>query len=324
MTGIFKANNPFNTFLLLIYGLLLKLPVFLHPVIPQPQRIDGFLYKAFLKWLSPFGSTVPFIYSLLTFILLYAQAVSFNKLCNEQRLLQKPNYLVGMSYLLVTSLFSEWNVLSASLIINTILVWVWSQMSKLHNKQKPKVVLFNIGIAIGFSTFFYFPSIAFVALIIFGLLFTRAFNIAEWLIALLGIVTPYYFLLAIIFLTDQWKTYVFPGFVITYPRFVQNNWAYAAIIILLITVVIGLFFIQQNFKKQLIQTRKSWNLLFFYTIIAVFVPFINATSNFNYWILCAIPVSAFISSTFFYTKKWLSLALHWLIIIFVVLINYWV
>ena len=92
-------------------------------------------------------------------------------------------------------------------------------MSGLYSNQKPKAALFNIGIAIGVCTFFYFPSLAFAALIIFGLAITRPFKLAEWLIALLGIITPYYFLLAIVFLTDKWKGYNFPGFAITTPVF---------------------------------------------------------------------------------------------------------
>ena len=89
MTGTFKANNPYNTFLLLVYGILLKLPVFLHPAIPQPQQTDGFLYKALLKWLQPFGTAFPIIYGIITFTLLYSQAVSFNKLANDLRLMKK-------------------------------------------------------------------------------------------------------------------------------------------------------------------------------------------------------------------------------------------
>ena len=189
MTGTFKANNPYNTFLLLVYGILLKMPMFLHPSIPQPQQIDGFLYKALLKWLQPLGSSIPVLYPLIAYGLLYTQAVAFNKLVNDQRLMQRPNYLTGMSFLLITSLFSEWNMLSAPLIINTLLIWVWARMSGLHNNPQPKTSLFNIGIAIGVSTFFYFPSLAFAALIIFGLALTRPFKLAEWLIALLGIIT---------------------------------------------------------------------------------------------------------------------------------------
>ena len=244
---------------------------------------------------------------------------------NEQRLMQKPNYLTGMSYLLVTSLFIEWNALSSPLIINTLLVWVWAKMSGLYNSNNPKTALFNIGIAIGICTFFYFPSLAFAALIIFGLALTRPFKLAEWLVALVGIITPYYFLLAWVFLTDRWQGYKFPGFAVTTPQFDQTRWAYAAIGIVLFTSVIGLFFIQQNLRRQLIQARKSWNLVFLYLIVAVFVPYVNATHSFEYWILCAVPLSAILGAAFLYpSKKWFPQVLHWLMVIFVVVINYFV
>ena len=239
--------------------------------------------------------------------------------------MQRPHYLTGMSYLLITSLFSEWNVLSSPLIINSLLIWVWSKMSGLHSNQNPKTALFNIGIAIGLGTFFYFPSIAFTALIIFGLAITRPFKLAEWLVALLGIITPYYFLLAIVFLTDKWKGYKFPGFAVTTPVFDQSRWAYAAIIIVLVSSVAGIFYIQQNFRRQLIQARKAWNLTFLYLLVALFVPFVNATHSFEYWILCAVPLSALVAATFLYpVKRWVPAVLHWLMVAFVIVINYFV
>jgi hypothetical protein len=325
LTGTFKSNNSYNNFLLFFYGALLKLPIFLHPKVPQAQQIDGFLYRALLDWLKPFGNGLPVIYSFIAFFLLYTQAISFNKLVNDHRLMQRSNYLTGMSYLLITSLFMEWNVLSSPLIINTLLIWVWAQMSGLYNNPNPKTALFNIGIAIGIATFFYFPSLAFAALIIFGLAITRPFKMAEWLLALLGIITPYYFLLAIVFLLDKWKGYRFPGFAVTYPVFNQDKWAYAALIIVLFTSIIGIFFVQQNFRRQLIQARKSWNLVFLYFMVALFVPFVNATHTFDYWILCAVPLSAFLGAAFLYpSKNWFPLVLHWLMVGFVIVISYFV
>ncbi len=325
MTGTFKANNPYNPFLLLVYGLLLKLPLFLHPVIPVAQQTDGFLFKAILTQLSTFNKSIPGIYPFITFVLLYAQAITFNKLTNDQRLMQRPNYLTAMSYLLLTSLFKEWNTLSAPLIVSTMLIWVWANMSGLYNDKNAKSTLFNIGIAIGISTFFYFPSIAFSILIIVGLSVTRPFKLAEWLIALMGIITPYYFLLSYVFLTDKWQGYHFPGFALSLPKFYESRWALAAIIIVLVVSAIGFFFIQQNFRRQLVQTRKSWNLVFLYLLVSLFIPFINTGHTFQYWILCAVPLSAFMGSAFLYpSKKWFPLLLHWLMVGFVVAFSYFV
>lgn len=324
MIGTFKANNPVNNFLLLIYGVLLKFPIFLYPQLIKPQQVDGFLYKELLKLMSAVTTSFPFLSSLLTFLLLFAQAISLNNLVNTQRLFPKPNYLAGMSYLLITSLFTEWQTLSAPLIISTIAIWVLNKMSNLYNMQNPKTTLFNIGIVIGTGTFFYFPSAALLGLVFLGLILIRPFKFAEWLMVLLGALTPYYFLLAIVFLTDKWKGYSFPGVAFSSPIFQQNNLSYIAIGLVVLTALIGYVFIQQNYRRQLIQSRKSWSIIFLYLFIALIVPFINATNTFSYWILCAAPFSVLVSATFFYAKqKWLPLLLHWAMVVLVIVLGYY-
>ncbi|MGB4846104.1 MAG: hypothetical protein WBP16_16675, partial [Ferruginibacter sp.] len=105
--------------------------------------------------------------------------------------------------------------------------------------------------------------------------------------------------------------------------FSQSKWTYAAIIIVLLASIIGIFYVQQNFRRQLIQARKSWNLVFLYLMVALFVPFVNSTASFEYWILCAVPLSAFLGATFFYpAKNWFPALLHWLMVAFVIVINY--
>ncbi|MCW3094250.1 MAG: hypothetical protein JWP81_5319 [Ferruginibacter sp.] len=323
MTGVFKSNNPYNTFLLLVYGLLLKLSIFTHPKVPEIRQTDGFLFRELLSQISGVGKSLPIIYPFLAFLLLFTQAITFNQMANDLRLMQKSNYLTAMSYLLITSLFAEWNELSAPLIINTLLIWVWSRMSRLHNDPNPKTSLFNIGIAIGLCSFFYFPSLAFAALIVFGLMVTRAFKMSEWVVALLGIISPYYFLLAYVFIAGKWKVDYLPSVGVTIPRFYESGWTLAAIIIIAFTSVLGIFFVQQNLRRQLVQARKSWNLIFLYLLIALFVPLINAAHSFVYWMLCAVPVAVVAAAGFLYpTKKWFPLIIHWLMVGFVIAFTY--
>lgn len=323
MVGIFKANNPFNTFLLFIYGLLLKLAWFINPQLPVIKETDGFLFKDILYTLQHTGSQFPLLYPIITYFLLFMQAIAFNKLINDQRMMQRPNYLPAMSYLLITSMFSEWNILSAPLLINTLLIWVWAKMSSLYSNNSPKSTLFNIGMAVGVSTFFYFPSLSFVLLIIFGLIVSRPFILAEWVIAIVGIITPYYFLFSYLFLTDSIQDYRLPKFVIGYPKFNQNYWELTGICLMVLAFLIGIFFVQSNFRKQLVQVRKRWSLLLLYLVVAVFVPFINATHTFEYWILAAIPLAAYVGCSFLYpAKRWVSVLIHWLMVAVAIVTSY--
>ena len=323
MTGTFKANNPFNTFMLLVYGLLLKLPWLISPQVPLTQKSDGFLYSQILAFVKPVLNGYSIIYSVITFFLLYTQALSFNRLFNNRRLMQKPNYLPAMSYLLITSFFTEWNILSAPLIINTLLIWVWAKMSNLYSDPQAKSTLFNIGFAIGITTFFYFPSLAFALLIIFALVITRPPRIAEWIIAALGIATPWYLLFGYLFLTNRLYSFQIPGIQVVYPVFIHDVSRYIGIAIILIIAIAGGFFVQLNLRRQLVQVRKSWGLTTLYLVIAMFTPFINNTHNFQYWILAAVPLSAFAACFFFYsTKRWLVVSTHWVMVAFVIYITY--
>jgi len=325
VTGIFKANNPYNYFLLFVYGLLLKLPLFFHPFTPVAQQPDGFFYTVFLKVLKPAGDSFPFIYPLITFILLFTQAIMLNKLVSGQRLLIKTTYLPAMCYLLFTSLFSEWYNLSAPLIINSLLIWVLSELCMLINSPYPKTFLFNIGIVTGIATFFYFPSIAYILMIVVGLIFTRPFNLQEWIMVLLGLLAPYYFMFSWLYLKDSLDDYHLPALGITIPSLSGSTFAYIAIVLIIITLVVGIFFIQLQMRRQLVQARKSWGLVFVYLLVSLFVPFLNETDNFDYWILSAIPVSMIASAAFLYPeRKWFSLVIHWGMVVLIIIMSYFI
>lgn len=325
MTGIFKSNNPYNNFLLFVYAFLLKFPIFLHPGIPLPRQPDGFFYRMLLKWLNPVGSVFPVIYAIIAFALIFTQAISLNKIVTSHRLLNKTSYLTGMTYILMTSLFTEWFQFSSPLIINTLLIWVLGQLCRLHNSPRPKTILFNIGMVTGLASFFYFPSIAFSLLIIVGLLITRPFILPEWILCLIGILCPYYFMFSWLYLTERLKDYKLPEFGVTIPQLRGDTWGYIALIIVFLLLMAGIYFIQSNIRKQLVQARKSWGLTFLYLLVSLFVPFLNETDNFEYWILAAVPVSVISSAAFLYPeRKWFPTLMHWAMVALIIITGYFI
>jgi hypothetical protein len=324
VTGIFKANNSYNNFLLFFYGLILKIPgLFVHPEVPVPQEMDGNMFRKFIFWLEPAGTYFPWLYSLIAFVLVYTQAILLNNFAVKYKLMQTPSYLVGMSYLLITSLFPEWQTLSSPVIVNTFIVLVLYLLSGLFTAPNPKSVLFNIGLLIGLASFFYFPSISFLLLLIVGLMITRPFRLNEWIIGLLGVVTPYYFLSAYLFLTDKWSNYKLPTISVVTPFFKDSRWSYVAILMLSILIITGYFFVRMNLRRQLVQTRKIWGIVTLYFVIAFIVPFINVNDRFDYWILMAVPAACFAGAAFLYPqRKWFSLVFHWGLVALSVIMGY--
>jgi hypothetical protein len=321
--GIFKQKNAGNTLLLFFYALVLKFPSLFNPSPPVSQPEDHYLYNWLLDFLKPVGFP-PFFYSLLAFILLFIQATLFNRICNNQKMFTKMNYLTGMSYLLITSLVPEWNLFAAPLIINTLLIWIFYRMTTLYNANNPNYGVFNIGVLMGIVTLLYKPAIVFVVMLLWTLFIMRPFRIKEWLIALVGVTTPYYFLGVILFLTNRlhWNTLIpLPEF--RMPVAPSSILIIVSLIMMMIPFIIGGFYVQNNLNKMLIQVRKSWSLLLLMLVFSLVILLVNGGDRYVNWICCAVPLAAFHAAAYFFPgKKTFPLIMHWVIFLFALYVNY--
>jgi Family of unknown function (DUF6427) len=322
--GIFKQKNPGNALLLLVYALVLKFPVFVHPVLPVLHKEDNYLYRIIFNALDSFFHNSPIIFSIFTFILIFTQATLFNRICNYQKILPKPNFLPGMSYILVTSLLPDWNHFSAPLLINSLLIWIWYKMIALYNNNRPDPAIFNIGVLTGVVTLLYVPALFFLLLVFFSLLIMRPFRIREWLMGLLGFTFPYYFLFIILYISNHWNwKSIVPSITITLPGMPHSIWITLGIVLLVVPFMIGGYFVQGNLNKMLIQVRKSWSLSLLFLLVAIFVILINHADSYENWIVTAMPFAAFHAAAYYYApNKNLPLILHWLTFAFIIWINY--
>ena len=87
MIGIFRQKNPANILVLLFFGLLIKLPMFVHPHVAAEQPKDGVLFHSILRLLAPTGKTNSIIYPALSCALLFIQAISLTRLINNFRMI---------------------------------------------------------------------------------------------------------------------------------------------------------------------------------------------------------------------------------------------
>ncbi len=324
MIGIFKQKNPANIFLLLIFGVLIKLPIFMHPKKVISLQGDALLYKKILQFLGPSAESFPSLYSFLAFAFLVLQAILLTRFMNTQRMLNQANYYPGMAYLLITSLFPEWNYFSAPLIVNTILLFMLLSLFKTYNQQNAKASIFNIGLGLGISAFLFSPSVIFIAWILLAVMVMRPFQLKEWLLCIAGAITPFYFYAVYLFISDQWSPdALLPHFFVSVPSVTQSVWLAGSVFLLVVPFLTGAYFIQNNLRRILIQVRKGWSLLLLYLLVAFFVPFVNSNDTFEYWVMAAIPFAAFHACTYLYTTfRIFPVLLFWLSVGFVLAYQY--
>ncbi|HET9430853.1 MAG TPA: DUF6427 family protein [Chitinophagaceae bacterium] len=325
MIGIFKQKNPANLLLLLVFGVLIKFPMFLYPHTPVARPADGSLFVAILRWLEPMGRESPSLYSILAFGMLFLQAIVLTRFTNNQRMMNRSSYLTGMSYLLITSLMPEWNYFSAPLLINGILLFVLSSLFNTYNQQNAKGTIFNIGVALGIAGFLFISSLTFIVWVLLALAVMRPFRLNEWLLCILGITTPFYFYGIYLFLTDQWSWQVFvPHISIGIPTIHQSAWLAVSVFLLMVPFLTGGYYVQDNLRRMLINVRKGWSLLLLYLLVSMLLPFINNSDTFENWVMAMIPMAAFHACTYQYsTLRIYPYLVFWLSVLFVLTYQYY-
>lgn len=323
MIGIFKQKNPGNTLVLFFYALALKFSSFLYPLPPLRQAEDSFLYNAILDFLRPLNMA-DVLYAILAFLLLLIQANLFNRIINTQRMFSKASFLPAMSYILLSSLFPEWNQFSAPLLMNTLLIWIFYKIANLYNANNPNVAVFNIGLLLGILALFYEPAVIFILLIPFSLFIMRPFRIREWLIGFLGVTTPFYFVAVILYLTDRFSmANLVPFIEFDLPAIPSSIFITISISLLVIPFIIGGYYVQDNLNKMLIQIRKTWSILLIFLIISVLLILVSGGDRYVNWICCLVPLSVFHAAAYFYPEKSkLPWIIHWLVFGFAIFINY--
>ena len=303
MIAIFKQKNPVNLLLLLIAGLFIKMPMFLKPHGPVVRPADGILFEGIIRAFEGMAKSNPVFYPLLTFILLFIQATILTRFINSQRMMNKPTYLPGLAYLLITSLLPEWNYFSAPLLCNTILLFILSALFAIYNKPEAKGIIFNVGLALGISAFLFISSLTFIIWILLALAVMRPFRLNEWLICLLGITTPFYFYAIYTVIDGSWSWQEFvPRISLGFPSLKQSAWLSGSVFLIMVPFLSGGYYVQENLRRILINVRKGWSLLLLYLLTALLLPFVNSSDTFENWIMAMIPMAAFHGYTYLYSR----------------------
>lgn len=322
MIALFKQKSPGNIAALFIFGLLIKLPIFLYPKGALVAANDTAFYKLFADWIA--GTGAPYLAPVLAFLLIYIQALSITHLINVYRMTARQSFVPGLAYMLITSLLPEWNLLSAPMVATTFVIWGFSKLFELYNVSAANSKIFNIGLLLGVASFFFFPSVVLALCIILGLMILRPFRLNEIFLMLLGVTTPYYFYAVFLFLADKldWRHLV-PALSIQVPVLKNSIWLVGSVVLLGTPFLVGGYFVQTHLRKMLIQARKNWSITLLYLLLALLAAFVNTTGTFTTWFLTLAPFAAFHASAYLYAQRnWLPNVLFWLTLTFIIAYQY--
>jgi len=237
----------------------------------------------------------------------------------------KQYFITALCYILLTSLYPLWGNITPALLVNFLVIWLFSLLSKLYTTNNAKPMIYNIGFITSVISILYFPAVflIFVAFIAVGSL--RAFRINEWMVLFLGIITPPYFTVALLFLAN--RLFAINNYL---PQVQLHGFILKQNIPLLITAIAALFIIIDGFLtwsansgKAVMHVRRSWGILLMMFLLSIPVVFLIKEGNFGYFILGLLPAAAIASNTFVYSKSNLYQTILFWILIGVIIYNNW-
>lgn len=320
---LFRDKSIINIFFLAILAVAVHLHFFVDapPVIADDN--DGLFSFVLRKYVSGLSPTVLFV---LYLAMVLIQAIRLNMVLSDLRMFQATNYTAAMAYVLLSGMFTQWCSITAALVANFLLIWLFVKLSRLYNHPSPKTLLFNIGFIVGLAVLCYHPTALLVLVVLFALAVVRPFNIAEWLILLMGILAPFYFVASWLFLRDHLNT--FPSYIphlqFDLPPAKWDIPFISSLAILVAMLLAGLFSWQVTNKRMVIQIRKTWGVMVVMLLILLPIPFIFDNAGIESGVLALVPMGAFAGYAFSYPRRMvLPNLLFWLAVCVVAYNNWW-
>lgn len=117
MINQFRSINPVNLLLLFAFTFFMRMAIFSD----LPADLQFELLESYAKFLItiPVNSFSPTGNVLLAGLLVFIQAILFNRVVNNHNLLTKPGYLPALLYVTSASLFMPFLILSPTLSVTS-------------------------------------------------------------------------------------------------------------------------------------------------------------------------------------------------------------
>jgi len=306
MINFFKTLSPLNVLWLAITLFALRACYLFN----LPIRIEPALTELVARLLlNPAYRPLPPVYNvLIAGLIVFVQALLVNHLVNHFNLLGKPTFLPALMYVVLSGLFTPFLVLSPPLICNFLVIWMLFKLFSFYKNSDSKSSAFDLGLIAGFGSLVYLPFIFFFLIIWTSLVIFRPFYWREWISSVLGYATIFFFLAVYYYLSNSLGRFynIWLPLATKFPvRLDINYYNYMVLIPVIVVLVLCFLKLRQNYYKSYVQTRKSFQVLFVFFLIALLSFYVEAAFRLNHFLLCVVPAAVFSSYYFLNARrKW--------------------
>ncbi|RYG19218.1 MAG: beta-carotene 15,15'-monooxygenase [Chitinophagaceae bacterium] len=306
MINQFRSLNPVNIIILVGFTIFMRLPILLN----MPDQLSFEFLEPYARFFIPVpdGASLFSPASSLFFatLIIFAQAMIFNRVVNNHGLLAKPSYLPALLYLTGASLFTQFFFLCPPLICNFLLIWIMDKFLKIGKSANAMMTMFDIGMIIAIGSLIYFPFIVLLIMLWLSLLLYRGFNWREWIAGIIGFLTIFFFLAVFYYWNDNLNQFykIWKPLVNKFPSVLQINYDdYLVLVPTAVIMILAAFQLRENFFRSFISTRKAFQMLFFMFVVTIISVYTKPGFRVYHFLLSVPPGAVMLAYYFSNAKK---------------------
>lgn len=321
----FRKSYLFQYLLLLFISIVLWIGAIIRPM-AIPVDSESYLTPAYSLLLSILNGNLT-LHAIIAMVLVISGALVFNYSLTKFDLVRKNTLVPAMIYIVLMSYSPSLLGLHPAALPALFTVLILFYLFQVYTEEEAYAQIYNIGLLIGISSLFYFPSIFLILFIWLTFVVYRLYSWREWVIPITGIITPYIFLFTFYFMVDNlepaYLAYVDYFTKMTIFRFSFDfsilNYIITTLIILL--SLWSAFLLLTDIQEKIISLRKRYWAIFYLLAIAILTYFISDVFFKWHQIFILIPASVFIAYAFSQLKnlKWVEII--WGILFILIVIN---
>lgn len=304
MFSLFRNNNPFAVLLLLVFAFLLfALPTYVIKLEPTIVH-NSILFNYILDFANWFLGSNRSVYIFLSFCLTIFQALYLNYLAVKNKLFNQTGYLPALLFVFLATLFSSFREFTATQLALCFLLPAMNLIFSIGSSQSPRKHLFNIGFLFSLIALLIQPAYLFFVLMYLCIAFLRPVYLVEWVVLLLGFLTPIYFFVTILYLFDFTHWLALIGNIhLVHLKDLHIQVAsliYLGFFVLLLLT--GIYLLQAQLTLLTIYVRRCWAIVFGMLVFSAVVALFMQQEQSGNWLL-VVPASALLISNIFTSDK---------------------
>ncbi|MHC1703194.1 MAG: DUF6427 family protein [Tenuifilaceae bacterium] len=289
----FKQSLPQVIVVIIVLAIILWLQSFLSDL-GLSYYFDSIkmpFYDFVTKWLNE-GLLKSHI---ITFVIMMITAFLLLQINSKHIIIKQRTYLPAFIFIILVSGFLPLQRINPTVFASFFLVFAFDHILSLYHKENVLDNLYKAGFFIALATLFYAPVIFYLAAVFLSIISIRTFNIREWLVSIIGFLTPWFFFFFYHYYFNSDLTISYR--ILVYNLFTEINQNYTGTLFyifcgycIILFIITGLFLLN-SLPNQKISVRKYHGVFFWFNLVTALIVLFVPSCSIEILYIAAIPVS---------------------------------